>query len=389
MDRQNLNASFYPQIAMIGRRRQTHRHIRSPQTPGLRPLVPSPGFTLVELLVVIAIIGILVALLLPAIQAAREAARRSSCTNNLKNLGLAVLNHHDVMKHFPVNMGAGSAYAGEAPGLDQPAVSWIVNMLPQLEEQSLFDQFKAGGAFEGSYDIGRCLAPTQGKGIGSKKNGVSVPDLMKTQLSVLACPSDPSVLQTTDQQDEMVRCKVSMTSYKGVIDDTFANESGGATKVYQNAVGPDVYWSGHYDDPPPAAAGTTQNDCHRDIRCRGFFFRQSFQKPVTIAKVTDGTSKTAMIGEDVAEFNIRHSAAFYANGSWCSCNTPLNLGLNQDPTVFSSATWFDAQGFRSRHPGGVHFCFADGSVRFIAESTDSLVFRTSCTRNGNEPFESP
>ena len=112
------------------------------------------GFTLVELLVVIAIIGILVALLLPAIQAAREAARRTGCTNNLKNLGLAVLNHHDVKKHFPVNMG--SYIVGESPK-PQPAVGWIVNTLPQLEEQPLFDQFEQGGAFEGQFTEGFCI----------------------------------------------------------------------------------------------------------------------------------------------------------------------------------------------------------------------------------------
>src|SRR3954447_24167808 len=105
------------------------------------------GFTLVELLVVIAIIGILVALLLPAIQAAREAARRTGCSNNLKNLGLAALNHHDAQRHFPVNMGIArdAPYNLEAPaGVDQPGVGWILNMLPQLEEQPLFDQFKQG-----------------------------------------------------------------------------------------------------------------------------------------------------------------------------------------------------------------------------------------------------
>jgi prepilin-type N-terminal cleavage/methylation domain-containing protein len=102
------------------------------------------AFTLVELLVVIAIIGILVALLLPAVQAAREAARRTGCSNNLKNLGLAALNHHDVMKHFPVSKGA--AYPNESPeGVYQSGAGWILNELPQLEEQALYDQFKAGG----------------------------------------------------------------------------------------------------------------------------------------------------------------------------------------------------------------------------------------------------
>ena len=117
------------------------------------------GFTLVELLVVIAIIGILVALLLPAIQAAREAARRTSCSNNLKNLGLAVLTHHDAMKHFPVSNGA--AYAGESPpGVTQSAAGWILNTLPQLEEQSLYDQFKAGGAFEGQFEATKLISPS-------------------------------------------------------------------------------------------------------------------------------------------------------------------------------------------------------------------------------------
>src|SRR5690349_11847041 len=124
------------------------------------------GFTLVELLVVIAIIGILVALLLPAIQAAREAARRATCTNNLKNLGLAVLNHHDSHKHFPVSMGY-LLEGGEAPGVDQPCVGWILNVLPQLEEQGLYDQFQQGGAFEGTYSAqgGGCVLPQARHGV--------------------------------------------------------------------------------------------------------------------------------------------------------------------------------------------------------------------------------
>jgi prepilin-type N-terminal cleavage/methylation domain-containing protein/prepilin-type processing-associated H-X9-DG protein len=341
----------------------------------------SMGFTLVELLVVIAIIGILVALLLPAIQAAREAARRSACTNNLKNLGLAVLNHHDAMKHFPVSMG-NPLDKDNFPGdpRPQPAVSWIVNTLPQLEEQALFDKFKAGGAFEGTFEQGFCIRGGGTKiGLGSKTAAVSVPELMKTQLSVLQCPSDGSARETTTKQKQWEDCAVAVTSYKGVLDDTWMNLE---FSDFSNDT-PSEFQSGRYDRPISEGQAITR-DCHRDVRCHGIFFRQSYRRPVKISQVTDGTSKTLMIGEDVPEFNIQHSAAFYSNGSVCSCNTPLNYALNQEPETFAVNLWFDAQGFRSRHPGGVHFGLADGSVRFISDDADSVFYRTSCTRDGGE-----
>jgi prepilin-type processing-associated H-X9-DG protein len=214
--------------------------------------------------------------------------------------------------------------------------------------------------------------------LNSLKNGISVPELMKTQLAILQCPSDESVTQLNSEQWQWDTCPVALTSYKGVIDDTWANELGGGT--FSNEIPPE-FRSGNYRDPAPGP-WTTNYDCHRDVRCRGFFFRQSFQRPVTLAKVTDGTSKTVMIGEDVPEYN-RHSAAYYSNGSWCSCNAPLNYGIGQDPELIADA-WWDAQGFRSKHPGGVHFCLADGSVRFVSESVDNVLYRTSCTRDGDE-----
>jgi prepilin-type processing-associated H-X9-DG protein len=128
----------------------------------------------------------------------------------------------------------------------------------------------------------------------------------------------------------------------------------------------------------------TNYDCHRDLRCRGIFFRHSYRRPVKIAKVTDGTSKTLMIGEDVPDYNL-HSTAYYSNGDWCSCNLPLNHGMAlapQHPPFL--ATWWEGQAFRSKHPGGVHFCLVDGSVRFLVENMDNTTFRTSCTRNGDE-----
>ena len=343
------------------------------------------GFTLIELLVVIAIIGILVALLLPAIQAAREAARRSGCSNNLKNLGLAVLNHHDVMKHFPVSYGA--AYGDEAPVL-QTGVGWILNTLPQLEEQPLYDQFKAAGAFEGHYREETANLKLPNDGLGSAKNGangISCADLMRTQIPVLQCPSNNTDRRIRDDQSEWVGTLVTVTDYKGVLDDTFlgqGSEFGGT--VSNNAPGIQ-YISGIYDEPPPDYYKDGPNDCHNNLRCRGIFFRQSFQRPVKIASVTDGTSHTLMIGECLPDYD-NHSTAFYGNGDWCSCNLPLNNLLNVDPATLNLKFWYDQQSFRSRHPGGAQFCLVDGSVRFVAESIDNQTYRVACTRNGGEPL---
>lgn len=344
------------------------------------------GFTLVELLVVIAIIGVLVALLLPAVQAAREAARRISCSNKVKQLGLAALNHHDVQKHFPVSYGM----AGEGSG-----AGWILSTLPQMEQQPLYDQFKLGGAFEGRmFDTGGsqsnylgslCDAASNsgqaGYGLHSSANGVNVPTLMRTQLEVLQCPADVSASELSTKQfqwdDGKDSCPLALTSYKGVLGDTrlggnFTNEDSSIP-------------SGVYEEDPPPSHTHMGNDCHQDYRCRGFFFRASFRRPVELRSATDGTSNTLMIGEDITGLN-RHSTAYYANGDWCSCNIPLNTGASEPPGFEDSfaADWGRAQGFKSRHPGGVNFCRADGSVVFLSDNTSHLVYRTSCTRNGGE-----
>jgi len=345
------------------------------------------GFTLVELLVVIAIIGILVALLLPAIQAAREAARRSSCANNLKNLGLAVLNHHDVMRHFPVSYGG--PYAGEAT-VAQTGGGWILNTLPQLEEQPLFDQFKQAGAFNGRMRAGTANANAAGNGLYSVTNGLSCPTLMQTQLNVLRCPSDGADQRLRDDQAEWddrtggAPVMVAVTNYKGVLDDTFLGQQFGAAAGAGNTG--TTYPSGIYKEDPIPGINAGPNDCHNNVRCRGIFFRQSFQRPVKIGKVTDGTSHTFMIGESLPEYD-NHSAAFYANGDWCSCNLPLNNLLSLPPPDKAKLQfWWDYQSFRSRHPGGGQFCLVDGSVRYVAESMDFQSYRVACTRDGGEPL---
>lgn len=141
---------------------------------------------------------------------------------------------------------------------------------------------------------------------------------MREQLPILQCPSDPQVKENSYGQFQWLGCEVSLTSYKGVIGDTWlGRRDGGLFSNDESQFPSGIYNS---NDPEP-------RDCHRDTRCRGIFYRHTFQRPVKISQVTDGTSNTFMIGEDVPLYN-RHSAAFYSNGDWCSCNIPLNFGLN-------------------------------------------------------------
>jgi prepilin-type N-terminal cleavage/methylation domain-containing protein len=297
------------------------------------------AFTLVELLVVIAIIGILVALLLPAVQSAREAARRTSCVNNLKQLAVAVHVYHDGNKMFPVSISPWKE--GPNPAKITSGKGWIINVLPQLEEQALFDAFKPG--FLGPFEFGRGI------------NIVTLSELVKTQLNVLRCPSDQSTRELSDSQWQWEGRLVAVTNYKGVIGDT---RMGGANSIHQG----------------------TEPDCHNTIGCSGLFYRNDYQEPIAFRKVTDGTAHTLMLGEDLPRHNY-HSAAFYSNGDYASCSAPLNF--KPEPPI--PLQWWDVISFRSDHPGGAHFAIADASVRFVSESIDYKLYRAMSTRNGGEP----
>jgi prepilin-type processing-associated H-X9-DG protein len=206
---------------------------------------------------------------------------------------------------------------------------------------------------------------------------------MRTQLSILQCPSDSSVRELSDQQWQWKFVLVALTSYKGVLDDTFLGENWGSTLGNDGSDWPS---GDQYDSSQPPML--SERDCHADLRCRGIFFRQSYQRPVKIAQVTDGTSHTLMVGEDLPDYN-HHSAAFYANGDWCSCNFQINSRTTEDPGAIDHEQWWLLQGFRSRHPGGAQFCLADGSVRFVSENIDHVSYRMHCTRNGDELPQEP
>lgn len=291
------------------------------------PIQKQKAFTLIELLVVIAIIAILIGLLLPAVQKVREAANRANCSNKLKQLGLAAINHHEQNGVFP----AGKSPWAEGSRWTNPLTGrgWILETLPFLEQDALFNQF----------------APSL------TSNLWSVSGLMATRLTSLVCPSDPDGGRTRTDQYQWAGIAVFVTNYKGVLGD---GRMGGY--------------------------GTGTPDCHfTNGTCRGLFYRNAYQDGLNMASILDGTSNTFMIGEDLPRWNY-HSTAYYSNGDYCSCHVPLNT----NPAGNNPGHWPSAMSFRSRHPQGANFCLADGSVRYVRNSVDFAAYRAMCTRNGGE-----
>jgi prepilin-type N-terminal cleavage/methylation domain-containing protein/prepilin-type processing-associated H-X9-DG protein len=306
-----------------------------------KPAFDRSGFTLVELLVVIAIIGVLVALLLPAVQAARESARRMGCSNNLKQLGLGVHEFLDSRKVFP----AGHAYdpPDDFPAMASPqgcsGKGWIVDILPMIENREIYKQLEPG--FIGNFWTGQ---------------GINRPEClpaMRTQIAELHCPSDYSSKSNSTAQYQWEGIEVALTNYKGCIGDS---RMGGASS----------FWQGY-------------DDCHRMVDCRGINWRHSYLKPITIKKVIDGLSRTFLVGEDVPSEN-QHSTAYYANGDYASTHAPLNYF----PKPSTPELWWNVMSFRSRHKGGGQFCYADGHVAFIDENINTTLYKALSTKAGRE-----
>lgn len=347
---------------------------RSPRRPA--------AFTLVELLVVIAIIGVLVALLLPAVQAAREAARRMSCSNNLKNLGLAAINYENSQQKLPVSVhqwGEDFTLSGEwAPGPGQPSQysvsaggpgflgkGWIVDILPQMEQQSAYDRLQARLKEDAERGFG--ARANRGVGLGH----IDVRDIVTTQFPFLTCPSDASAVPS-EEQWYWPGIPVGTTSYKGVIGDSVMTDG--------NARGVDSPGS----VSSSFATFGSLPDCHNTQECNGLLFRNSYLNPVRLQSVTDGLSNTFLIGEGVVSQDF-HSAALFSDGDFATCGVPLNhflIGLPVEEIKVNQ--WFDMRGFRSLHPGGAQFVMGDGSVHFIQESIDGAAYTALATRDGGE-----
>jgi prepilin-type N-terminal cleavage/methylation domain-containing protein/prepilin-type processing-associated H-X9-DG protein len=297
------------------------------------------AFTLIELLVVIAIIAILIGLLLPAVQKIREAANRIKCSNNLKQLGLAIHNYHDANGYIPYSTSPW--YEGTpAPGTVLNGRGWITESLPYLEQDNLAAKLEITRTQDFFTYGPDSLA------------GTNTQPWATTVLRLLRCPTDGlSPQQTATFNYQWNPRPSAITNYKGVIGD---NRMGGA--------------------------GTGQpNDCHFTPNCPGMFYRNSYQTRQNFAVVTDGLSNTFFVGEDVPYHN-HHSALYYANGDYASCHQPLNFF----PKPPDPDNWPIVMSFRSLHPGGANFLMGDGGVRFVRQGIDFTTYRALCTKAGGE-----
>jgi prepilin-type N-terminal cleavage/methylation domain-containing protein/prepilin-type processing-associated H-X9-DG protein len=306
------------------------------------------GFTLVELLVVIAIIGILVALLLPAVQAARESARRSQCFNNLKQLGLALHNYHDVQKKFPP---AGVGYGWCIVGGSNPGNPRILNqngltlLLPQLEQGAVYEKLNFDQAFS-SQNTGYCcsyMGDTAGTLQGNPDtNGNGV--LMGKPMLMFLCPSDGGVVMQG------------------------AGAAYGATASKDGA-------KTNYDFITHASLSCRQWAVQNPA-ARYLFGEESDSR---MSSVTDGLSNTFAIGETTLNVYNGRTASWGYRG-WVMTGIDMSSGINL--WYYASATppvirgrlgsWGRAG---SLHPGGANFCMADGSARYVPETTNLTLLK--------------
>ena len=315
--------------------------------PRSRIANPRSAFTLVELLVVITIIGILIALLLPAVQSAREAARRLQCSNHLKQISLAFLEHENQFGHLPTG-GWGFSWVGDADqgfGEFQPG-GWIYNVLPFLEQQSLHDL---------------------GLGLNDAEKRAAHKVRVESPVATLNCPTRRRAVLYPVREDIYPYSPINFDFASKVARSDYAANGGDVYTVPSPAWGPPDVASGesgawYVDDRKQIAQMST-----------GIHYAGSM---VGIALIRDGTSNTYMVGEKYID--IDH----YATGLDHSDNENMYIGDNPDISRFTflrpepdTPGLVGSYMFGSAHASVWNVAFCDGSVRSMSYAIDLDVHR--------------
>lgn len=297
---------------------------------------PKKGFTLIELLVVIAIIAILIALLLPAVQQAREAARRSTCKNNLKQLGLAMHNYHDTHSVFPY----ASTYVASTFGATNH--TWVEFILPFIEQAPLYNQINF----------------SEHNNVATGSNNMAL--FTNKTFPFLQCPSNPAADSLVDANN------ANFDGWSVGTQGLFYVVCGGSSRP--DASAPDCTAAGSpvWCVTPSNIWGSSHS--YGSSTHPGLFAPRGVTK-TRMRDVTDGTSNTFMLGE-------RRANLCHWGGAW-STNFP-GAFTGQKPNSPTQTTnpnnYQNNCGFSSTHVGGLHMCMADGAVRFISENIDHQTF---------------
>jgi prepilin-type N-terminal cleavage/methylation domain-containing protein/prepilin-type processing-associated H-X9-DG protein len=326
------------------------------------------GFTLIELLVVIAIIAVLIALLLPAVQAAREAARRAQCTNNLKQVGIAVHNYAGALEGLP-------------PGYkDCCWGTWMMFILPYLEQNSMYNAFNFVGGLNG-YDTNRLFRYEGGANITVTTN----------RLNSLTCPSSPLNTPWASEPLKLYGTGPLLTAHN------YAANYGNTTITQDNLfVGTPqqvMFGGAPFGDLYPQTNGSAE------------------APGVTLARISDGLSNTLLMAEVVQGIGSWQNASANPLGdirgfSWWrdASGFETYMGPNSSlPDIIYTSSWCRSRldgnppctgpnanfpngmyGARSKHPGGVNVGMCDGSVKFIKDSINIQTWRALGTSRGGE-----
>ena len=337
----------------------------------------------------IAIIGILVALLLPAVQAAREAARRAQCVNQLKQIGIGCHNYHDINGAFP----AGNFW-GPTEGEVEPHAwqSWFLPFLPQMERQALYDQI--------DFSVNMI----------TRSRAADNLTIAQNQLDELICPSDDFSgveLRTeevyigsgTSPIVSQVSYASSVGDYQAVPGNTLLTDTGqGMPFVDENGdcKGDNPPFGNKFYNPNQTSGGcggmgpgTGNPIFNQPQRLRGVIGR--FSWAASFRQITDGASKTFMAGECIGAWSVLQNFALQSFATTAhpinSGNVEILTGVAEWPEMPDNPEWGFSATFRSLHPGGANFVNCDGSVSFVQDTIDHFTYMALASRETPEVSE--